>query len=65
MMKSMITVLHILAVLVVLPTVLFAQTTPTLDWEWDPHPRWLTGVNWGGATFYGGLDYGKNFFGST
>ncbi|MEX2088487.1 MAG: hypothetical protein WEB62_01905, partial [Bacteroidota bacterium] len=26
--------------------------------------RWLTGVNWGGAQFFGGLDVGANFFGS-
>ncbi|UCD16169.1 MAG: T9SS type A sorting domain-containing protein [Candidatus Zixiibacteriota bacterium] len=26
--------------------------------------RWLTGVNWGGAYFYGGVDYAKNFTGS-
>ncbi|MBN1481530.1 hypothetical protein EH223_04130 [candidate division KSB1 bacterium] len=27
--------------------------------------RWITGVNWGGAVFFGGADIGLNFFGST
>jgi len=27
--------------------------------------RYITGVNWGGAAFWGGLDLGENFFGST
>jgi hypothetical protein len=27
--------------------------------------RWVTGVNWGGAVFFGGADIGHNFFGST
>ncbi len=27
--------------------------------------RWISGVNWGGASFGGGLDIGANFFGST
>ena len=27
--------------------------------------RWISGYNWGGAYFSGGLDIGKNFFGST
>jgi|GEM_PF-3380892 len=26
---------------------------------------WITGVNWGGQGFFGGLDIGTNFFGST
>jgi hypothetical protein len=26
--------------------------------------RWVTGVNWGGAQFFGGLDLGEFFFGS-
>jgi hypothetical protein len=37
----------------------------TLDWAWDPEPRWLTGVDWGGSTFFGGIDRGAEFFGST
>jgi hypothetical protein len=36
-----------------------------LNWHWQPQPRWLTGVDWGGAIFFGGLDYGENLFGST
>jgi len=27
--------------------------------------RWVTGVNWGAQEFFGGLDIGENFFGST
>ena len=27
--------------------------------------RWVSGVNWGGQEFFGGLDIGANFFGST
>lgn len=38
---------------------------PDLYWEWSPQPRWLGGQNWGGSTFYGSLDRGGNFFGST
>jgi hypothetical protein len=42
-----------------------AVSAYTLDWEWDPEPRWLTGVDWGGSTFFGGIDRGSEFFGST
>lgn len=36
------------------------------DWSWLPEDqRWLTGVNWGGQMFFGGVDIGQNFFGST
>ena len=34
----------------------------TWDFEGD---RWVTGVDWGGAQFFGGLDLGSVFFGST
>ncbi len=27
-------------------------------------PRWMSGTNWGGAQFFGGMDLGANFFGS-
>ncbi len=37
----------------------------TLDWTWDPEPRWLTGADWGGSTFFGGVGRGSEFFGST
>ena len=37
----------------------------TLDWAWDPEPRWLTGVDWGASTFFGGIERGDGFFGST
>ncbi len=37
--------------------------------EWIPEDgssaRWLSGVDWGAAQFFGGLDFGMNFFGST
>ena len=40
-------------------------------WEWlrDGEPnnddRWLSGVNWGGSSFFGGADLGMNFFDSS
>jgi hypothetical protein len=34
------------------------------DWDYDGN-RWMGGVNWGGAQFFGGMDLGANFFGST
>ncbi len=37
---------------------------PGLIWD-STEPRWITGVNWGGAVFFGGADVGQNFFGST
>ncbi|MBN1481375.1 T9SS C-terminal target domain-containing protein [candidate division KSB1 bacterium] len=33
-------------------------------WDWDGD-RWVTGVNWGGGGFFGGLDIGLHFLGST
>ena len=33
--------------------------------DWDPEPRWMGGVNWAGSLFYGSIDIGANFFGST
>ena len=47
--------------LVLLHSVVFAYS---LDWAWDPEPRWLTGVDWGASTFFGGIDRGDNLFGS-
>jgi hypothetical protein len=41
-----------------------AASAYTLDWDWDPEPRWLTGVDYGGSTFFGGIDRGAEFFGS-
>jgi hypothetical protein len=36
------------------------------DWDWQSlGPRWLTGVDFGGRLFFGGVDYGQNWFGST
>lgn len=36
------------------------------SWEYVPSAnRWFTGVNWGGGYFWGGLDLGVNFFGSS
>ncbi len=37
---------------------------PEDPWGADPD-RWVSGYNWGGAQFFGGLDIGKEFFGST
>ena len=40
-----------------------------LTWLRDGEPndddRWLTGVNWGGRSFFGGVDLGAFFFGSS
>ncbi|MCK4404545.1 MAG: hypothetical protein KAW02_05585, partial [candidate division Zixibacteria bacterium] len=36
------------------------------EWVYDPSAnRFFTGVNWGGGYFWGGLDLGVNFFGSS
>ncbi len=37
----------------------------SIRWEWEGEPQWLTGVNWGGLNFNGGLDFGINYFGSS
>ncbi len=42
-----------------------SPTDPELYAEWQNEPRWLSGVNWGGITFFGSIDRGRNFFGST
>jgi len=34
------------------------------DWNYSGN-RWVSGVNWGGSQFFGGMDNGFNFFGST
>jgi len=34
------------------------------NYVWEGGTRWMTGVNWGGRFFFGGLDNGANFFGS-
>ncbi len=34
------------------------------DWDYTGN-RWFSGVNWGGGYFFGGMDLGANFFGST
>ena len=34
------------------------------DWDYQG-TRWVSGVNWGGAIFFGGADIGPNFFGSS
>ena len=40
------------------------EPEPDLFYEWEGEPRWLTGVNWGGETFFGGVGRGSSFFGS-
>lgn len=37
---------------------------PDIDATWEGTPRWMTGVNWGGQTFFGSVDRGTEFFGS-
>jgi|GEM_PF-1043149 len=37
-------------------------------WQWDSmdfQGRWLTGYDWGGDLFWGGIGLGRDFFGST
>ena len=41
------------------------ESDPDLYWEWENNPRWLSGVDWGGATFNGYIGYGEEFLGST
>jgi len=41
------------------------EADPELYWEWEPEPRWLSGVNWGGSTFFGYIGFGEDFLGST
>ena len=41
------------------------EVDPDLYWEWEPEPRWLSGVDWGGQTFHGYIGFGENFLGSS
>ncbi len=41
------------------------DSEPELFWEWENEPRWLTGVNWNGSTFFGYIGFGEEFFSST
>ncbi|HIA95092.1 MAG TPA: choice-of-anchor B family protein [Candidatus Marinimicrobia bacterium] len=41
------------------------EADPELYWEWEPEPRWLSGVNWGGSTFFEYIGFGEDFLGST
>lgn len=38
---------------------------PIAYWEWEGSERPITGVNWGGSTFFGGIGIGDDFFGSS
>ncbi|RMI14542.1 MAG: hypothetical protein D6681_05090, partial [Calditrichaeota bacterium] len=40
------------------------KTSGLAGWDYDGN-RWVSGVNWGGQEFFGGMDIGANFFGST
>jgi hypothetical protein len=40
------------------------KTAGLAGWDYTGD-RWVSGVDWGGADFFGGLDIGANFFGST
>lgn len=59
--------MRILFLLALFSEVLFSQTFPEKDlrWAWDNEPRWLSGVNFGHGTFFGGVEKGYKFFGST
>ncbi len=37
---------------------------PQIEAVWTGPTQWMTGVNWGGETFNGGLSTGEDFFGS-
>ena len=37
----------------------------SISWQWEGDIPWLTGVNWGGIIFNGGLHFGNNFLGSS
>ena len=41
------------------------EQDPDLFYEWEGDPRWLTGVNWGGDIFFGGIGRGSDFLGSS
>jgi hypothetical protein len=41
----------------------FGPTPGANDWDSDGD-RWVSGVNWGGTLFFGGMDIGVNFAGS-
>jgi len=34
-------------------------------WNWTNGDRWVSGVNWGGISFFNGMSNGADFFGST
>jgi len=34
-------------------------------WDWSNGDRWLSGVNWGGVSFFNGMSNGADFLGST
>lgn len=38
---------------------------PDLAAVWVGSPRWMTGINWGGRTFFNSIDFGSDFFGSS
>lgn len=61
-MKGVVNVLFALTISALLTTPLYAYT---LDWDWHPEPRWLTGVDCGCETFFGGICLGEDFFGTT
>ena len=41
------------------------EVEPDLYWAWEPEPRWLSGVDWGGQTFYGYIGFSEIFLGSS
>ena len=61
-MRCMAGILAGLCVVVLVAAPLYPYT---LDWDWQPDPRWLTGVDAGLETFFGGISLGGDFFGST
>ncbi|MBT6711707.1 MAG: choice-of-anchor B family protein, partial [Candidatus Marinimicrobia bacterium] len=41
------------------------EVEPDLYWAWEPDSRWLSGVDWGGQTFYGYIGLSEIFLGSS
>ena len=42
-----------------------AATLPQIAATWIGDPRWMSGVNFGGVTFFGSLSHGVGFFNSS
>ena len=41
------------------------EDSPSLYWDWLNGPPWLSGVDWGGETFFGSIGFGEYFLNSS